>query len=638
MSLTTQWLRVARGLQKVLEASARQTGSEASVIVGRLSDHTIDLIARASTSISAQTTKTNQQERKDNKEVSSDALHDTSRPIEEEVIPTTTESVSSIGIQDPTKDVELGSAMPSQTSSAPLIQGEASVRGSSTSIESDRVGEAVLSISSGPSESSESTQKSALGSLPDKVTPSDSLLKPEVDRSDSLLKPGAAVPATRVARALGFANLGIGLAVGTAVEGASRLFGSPNSESVVVNSANSDRLVRTLCRMRGAALKMGQMLSIQDQTMLPEPLHQALSSVRQNAEAMPKFQLESQLQSQLGQEWERLFDSFEEKPFAAASIGQVHRATLPGNKKVVVKVQYPGVAQSISSDLQNLAMLIQWTGMAPKGLFLDNIIRVGRQELQVECDYTREAENQDRMRRFVEVDPFLRENAVIVPQVHPSLATNQVLVSDFVAGGTIDKIVNSVPQNERDRIGQLIMYLTMRELFVWRFMQTDPNWGNFLYDTNTRQVGLIDFGAAREYSQEFVDGYLRIVWANANRDRDTMLEQSYRMGFLTGDELPEMVEAHVQSGFTVGEPFFDSSAPFDFRGSQISRRLQQHTSVFLRHRLTPPPDEVYTLHRKLAGTFMLCIELGAAVPARNLLVSILENHSFQDGLAHPLST
>jgi aarF domain-containing kinase len=458
------------------------------------------------------------------------------------------------------------------------------------------------------------------------------------------LQEGRAVPSTRIGRALGFANLGLGLAAGTLVEGASRLLGTSSSSSssatsLIVNDKNSDRLAASLCRMRGAALKMGQMLSIQDESLLPGPLSRALQQVRHGAEAMPNYQLERQLQEQLGRAWRDRFVRFDLRPFAAASIGQVHRAViLDGDgieRSVVVKVQYPGVARSIESDLQNLATLVKWSGLAPKGLFIENVIRVGTEELSVECDYQREMRNQVRIKGLVEADPTLRRNSFVVPAVFGAYTTSGVITTEYLPGGTIDKIADVADQAERNRIGRAILYLTMKELFDWRFMQTDPNWGNFLYDVGSRSTGLIDFGAAREYSKEFVDGYLRIVWASANRDEQTLMEQSRAMGFLTGSENAQMLHAHKQSGFTVGEPF-QLDEPFDFRGSSISERMGEHTSVFLRHRLTPPPEEVYTLHRKLAGAYMLCIKLGAVVRSRDMLEEIVRNHDFQDGMPNPV--
>mmetsp|Transcript_10145 Transcript_10145/g.22415 ORF Transcript_10145/g.22415 Transcript_10145/m.22415 type:complete len:175 (+) Transcript_10145:35-559(+) len=165
----------------------------------------------------------------------------------------------------------------------------------------------------------------------------------------------------------------------------------------------------------------------------------------------------------------------------------------------------------------------------------------------------------------------------------------------------------------------------MLELFVWRFMQTDPNWGNFLYDVRTRTTYLIDFGAAREYDEEFVRGYLKIVVANANRDEETLMEESVRMGFLTGEESEVMRNAHKLSGFCLGEPF-ESYEPYDFKASKITSRISEYGAVFLKHRLTPPPEEVYTLHRKLAGAYNLCIKLGAVVSCRDLLDEVMDTN------------
>ena len=408
------------------------------------------------------------------------------------------------------------------------------------------------------------------------------------------LREGQAVPSSRIGRAFGFASLGAGLAWGAVGELSSRLVGSGGSGNAITTDANADRLAATLCRMRGAALKMGQMLSIQDESLLPPALTRALKQVRQGADAMPNYQLMQQLKSELGDgsdenSWREKFTSFEDRPFAAASIGQVHRATVVDEqngeiKPVVVKVQYPGVAQSIESDLGNLAMLVRMTGLAPKGLFIENVMRVGRDELKVECNYLNEMANQQAFQALVHSDPVLRANKFVVPEVFEDLTTELIITTGYAPGGTIDK-VSHLDQEERNRIGRTILYLTMQELFEWRLMQTDPNWGNFLYDVGTGTTTLIDFGATREFPKPFVDGYLRIVWASANRDEDTLMAQSHAMGFLTGEENEMMLRAHKLSGFTVGEPFWNDE-PFDFQGSHISTRMGEHTSVFLRHRLT----------------------------------------------------
>ncbi len=467
------------------------------------------------------------------------------------------------------------------------------------------------------------------------------------------LKEGKAVPSTRIGRAMGFASLGVGLAAGTALELASRVVSrvsntdntksnsAESGSSIITNDANSDRLARTLCRMRGAALKLGQMLSIQDETLLPPALSKALEQVRQGADAMPLYQLQGKMKDELGSDWREKFVYFDEVPFAAASIGQVHRAAIRvgndeegGEKDIVVKCQYPGVADSIDSDLNNLSMIVKMTGMVPPGLFIDEVIRVGRNELIVECNYLLEANNQKRFRMLVENDGDLSRAKFKVPDVIDELCTAHVLTTEYCPGGTIDKVA-FLDQEERNRIGRNILRLTMKELFVWRFMQTDPNWGNFLYDVGTGTTYLIDFGSAREYSKSFVDGYLRIVWASANQDTETLMAQSRLMGFLTGEENDIMLNAHKMSGFTVGEPFA-TEEKYNFGQSGITGRISEHGSHFLRHRLTAPPEEVYTLHRKLAGAYNLCIRLGANIKCRDLLEEIVENYEFEDGQKHPL--
>eukprot|EP00557_Chaetoceros_sp_GSL56_P005121 CAMPEP_0176499664 /NCGR_PEP_ID=MMETSP0200_2-20121128/13060_1 /TAXON_ID=947934 /ORGANISM="Chaetoceros sp., Strain GSL56" /LENGTH=578 /DNA_ID=CAMNT_0017898123 /DNA_START=72 /DNA_END=1809 /DNA_ORIENTATION=- len=426
------------------------------------------------------------------------------------------------------------------------------------------------------------------------------------------LKEGRAVPSTRIGRAVGFASLGIGIAAGTIVEAASRILStqSSSSGSVIANDANAERLAKTLCRMRGAALKLGQMLSIQDETLLPSTLSRALEQVRQGADAMPIYQLHKQLKAELGEDWRSKFESFEELPFAAASIGQVHRATILDNgvlKNVVVKVQYPGVADSIESDLRNLTMLVKMSGFAPKGLFIDRVIEVGREELSVECDYIREARNQERLQDLIHGDVHLAKAKFRVPSVVTSHSTRSILTTEFCPGGTIDKV----------------------SLF------DDSTVGKFPYDVGSGATYLIDFGSAREYSKSFVDGYLRIVWACANNDTETLMAQSHKMGFLTGQENDIMIDAHIKSGFTLGEPFATDDI-YDFKSSGITGRISDHGSAFLRHRLTPPPEEVYTLHRKLAGAFNLCIKIGAKIKCRDLLEDVIRNHIFEDGQPHPL--
>lgn len=436
------------------------------------------------------------------------------------------------------------------------------------------------------------------------------------------------VPSTPFSRALGFAGLGAGLAWGTVQESVKRLaYGTPTSQgnqttlSPFLSDKNAERLALALCRMRGAALKIGQMLSIQDESLVPAPILAALEIVRQGADVMPKSQLNQVLNAELGPDWSSNLHSFDYEPLAAASIGQVHRAVMKDGLQVAMKIQYPGVADSIDSDIENVKLLLNYTNLIPEGLYLDRAIKVAKEELSRECDYKLEAENQKRFR-----DLLAGSEGFYVPIVRDDILSKRVLTTELVHGIPIDKVA-LLDQETRNYIGKKLLELTLRELFEFRFMQTDPNWGNFLYNEATKTINLIDFGAARDFPKSFVDDYLRMVLACANGDNDGVIEMSKRLGFLTGMESDVMLDAHVQAGFIVGLPF-SKPGPYDFRSTNITQSISHLGATMLKHRLTPPPDEAYSLHRKLSGAFLACIKIGAVVPCRELLLDMYKHHKF----------
>ncbi|KAJ8565792.1 hypothetical protein K7X08_008368 [Anisodus acutangulus] len=436
------------------------------------------------------------------------------------------------------------------------------------------------------------------------------------------------VPTTSFSRALGFAGLGAGLAWGTLQESTKRLvFGTPNVQgkqsalSPYLSEKNAERLALALCRMRGAALKLGQMLSIQDESVVPAPILAALDIVRQGADVMPRSQLNQVLSSEFGHDWSSKLKSFDYEPMAAASIGQVHRAFTKDGMEIAMKIQYPGVADSIGSDIENVKLLLGYTNLIPEGLYLDSAMKVAKEELSRECDYELESKNQKRFGMLLS-----GTKGFYVPVVIDDLSSKRVLTSELVPGIPIDKVA-LLDQETRNYVGRKLLELTLMELFVFRFMQTDPNWSNFLYDESEKTINLIDFGAARDYPKSFVDDYLRMVFACANNDREAIIKLSQRLGFLTGEESEIMMETHVQAGFVVGLPF-SKPGSYDFRANNITQSISNLGATMLKHRLTPPPEEAYSLHRKLSGAFLACIKLGAVVPCRDLLLEVYEKYEF----------
>ncbi|KAL1608226.1 hypothetical protein SLS60_003165 [Paraconiothyrium brasiliense] len=433
------------------------------------------------------------------------------------------------------------------------------------------------------------------------------------------------VPSSRFGRLWQYAGLGTSMAFGAVGESLRRVTGTAaaNGGSLMLSPGNLEILVAKLSRMRGAALKLGQIISFQDIKMLPPAIHEVLQRVQDSADYMPAWQRDKVLANNLGSEWRDLFESFDEKPIAAASIGQVHKAVLKSTGQVVaVKVQYPGVADSIDSDLNNLSILLTASRLLPKGLFLDRTIANARTELAWECDYVREAEWQERFRDALADDPSVFK----VPKTFPEACGRQVLTAELVYGVGVAKLP-ALSQEKRDWIGTQILRLCLREIVEFKFMQTDPNWTNFLYNDKDHKIELLDFGASREYSDEFVDPYINVLIAASKDDRTAIRDLSLQLGYLTGAESQPMLDAHIQSVLTLAEPFQVSGPEvYDFRNQTITDRVRGLIPVMVRERLAPPPEETYSLHRKLSGAFLLCARLGSRVPCRELFEKAVQTY------------
>ncbi|QSZ35783.1 hypothetical protein DSL72_006905 [Monilinia vaccinii-corymbosi] len=431
----------------------------------------------------------------------------------------------------------------------------------------------------------------------------------------------SSVPSSRLGRLWNYSGLAAGMVGGAISESLRRVSGGGGEGSFFLSAGNMDRLVTKLSRMRGAALKLGQMLSFQDSKMLPVSIQEVMQRVQDRADYMPASQRNKVLTANLGPEWRDLFDEFEEVPLAAASIGQVHRATLKSTgSKVAVKIQYPGVADSIDSDLNNLAILLTASRLLPKGLFLDKTIANARTELAWECDYIREAECGLRFQELLADE----EDVFVVPKVYSEASGKQVLTMEYMEGVGVTR-VQSFTQDQRDWIGTQILRLCLREITEFKYMQTDPNWTNFLYNAQTNKLELLDFGASREYPEEFITKYTQLLNAASRSDRNTVRDLSIDLGYLTGQESKSMLDAHIQSVLTLAEPFLESSPEiYDFSDQTITERVKALIPVMIRERLAPPPEETYSLHRKLSGAFLLCARLGSRVRCRELFVNSIE--------------
>jgi aarF domain-containing kinase len=426
------------------------------------------------------------------------------------------------------------------------------------------------------------------------------------------------VPSGRLERLARIGWMAGEFAAGGLAEGTRRLFGSTpvDAASVFLSGARAEKLARRLARMRGAAMKLGQLLSLEGEDLLPPEFSEALAVLRATADAMPVSQVRRILGREYGKGWEARFREFDFEPIASASIGQVHAAVTADGRELALKVQYPGVARSIDSDVNNLASLLRLTRIVPVELDVSKLIEEAKRQLRQEADYRLEAEHLRRYRELVADDP-----GVSVPRVHDDYTTKRVLAMDRAHGRPIEDLRGPEhPQERRDEAGRRLQRLVFRELFEFGFMQTDPNFANYLIEDGTDRIVLLDFGSAREFHREFVERYARICRGMISEDLDEVRRIAVEIGYLAGDEREDRARALGELILLVGEPLRHPGV-YDFGASSLGARARDagFDLAFRRGFMRAPPPETIFLHRKLAGTFLLCARIRARIDTRSLI-------------------
>ncbi|MBJ7470661.1 MAG: AarF/ABC1/UbiB kinase family protein [Solirubrobacteraceae bacterium] len=293
--------------------------------------------------------------------------------------------------------------------------------------------------------------------------------------------------------------------------------------------AAARQLVSILGGMRGAAMKVGQSLSTVDMGLVPEeirPEFQAiLAELQHSAEPAPFKQVKRIIESDLGQSLDDAFASFEQRPIAAASIGQVHKAVLHDGRTVAVKVQYPGIAEAIESDMKNLALGLKLLKTIVPGIDTAAIADEIRERIYEELDYELEAQNQRTLARLYRGHPF-----VVVPEVMTRLCGRRVLVTEFIEGRRFEEIVD-LPAAERDRIAEILVRFYLNGPVRHRLLNGDPHPGNTLFLADGR-VAFLDFGFAKKLPDAEVAQLVESTIATHAGDPDALLEVVAQAGAL----------------------------------------------------------------------------------------------------------
>jgi len=385
----------------------------------------------------------------------------------------------------------------------------------------------------------------------------------------------------------------------------------PAMSDLLLTPANITRIADKLATMRGAAMKVGQLISMDGGDFLPRELADILARLRDDAEPMPKAQLDEVLAEAWGDNWQSDLLYFTSTPEAAASIGQVHKVITMDGTMLAVKVQYPGVRESIDSDVNNVATLIRMSGLIPKELDIATVLEEAKGQLKQEADYLREAQMLDRYHQLLNNDQDF-----IVPKSFPALCTTDVLAMSFESGEDIQQVLG-LSQAQRNHIMSALMRLFFKEVFDFKLIQSDPNLANYRFHPQSGKVILLDFGATREIPGYIAEGYQQLLKAAATQDNTMMEQAALSIGLLLSSHSDEQKARVVELGMTACEAIHHDTE-YDFGTSDLIARIHTLGTALTYDQdfwHVPPVDALF-IHRKLGGLFLLAKRLNAQMNLR----------------------
>lgn len=438
--------------------------------------------------------------------------------------------------------------------------------------------------------------------------------------AESPTRSSRAVPSSRLSRIGRLGSLAGRIAGNVVSQGAGQLLKGekPALSSLLLTPKNISNIADQLASMRGAAMKLGQLISMDAGDFLPEELAVILGRLRNDADPMPKDQLIATLNQSWGEKWQDDLLYFSFAPIAAASIGQVHKVITMDGRMLAVKVQYPGVKKSIDSDVDNVATLIKLTGLVPKSLDINPLLQEAKAQLHQEADYVREADMLNRYRALVESTDIQSKGskAFVIPQTFAPLTTSTVLAMDFIEAQDLDALLNE-PQDVRDAVMTALMTLFFNEIFHFKLLQSDPNLANYQFKPDTKEIVLLDFGATRDVPDAISAQYQALLNSAAANDRAMMQQAAFRIGLIDESHSQTQVDAVINIGMEACEAIRCEGA-YDFGQSDLIARLHEKgMALTMEHNFwhTPPVDALF-IHRKLGGLFLLAKRLKAKVDMR----------------------
>lgn len=390
---------------------------------------------------------------------------------------------------------------------------------------------------------------------------------------------------------------------------------------------NASFLTKELGELKGSLMKAGQMLSMYGEHFLPTEATEVLKALQSQSPPLKWEAIEKVLTTYLTPEQ---LDQLEidHNPLASASMGQVHRARIKATQEsICLKIQYPNVDRAIDSDLRALKSLLGLMKMLPKNFNLDPVFTEIRDMLVQETRYDLEAEITQKFYALLKDD-----RRYVVPKVFPEFSNRKVLATSFEYGLRVDdESIQAISQERRNQLALNFLNLYYKELFEWRLMQTDPHSGNYLiriHPDREDQLVLLDFGATRSFSEQFLSTYHRMIKAAFYNDTEKLTQAAGELNLVHTDDAPEVQKIFAEFCFETMEPFRDQDNvenTYDWKNTDLPQRLSKKIFRVLReHPWRTPPSEFIFLDRKTGGVFIFLSVLRAKINARELLLKYLE--------------
>jgi predicted unusual protein kinase regulating ubiquinone biosynthesis (AarF/ABC1/UbiB family) len=383
---------------------------------------------------------------------------------------------------------------------------------------------------------------------------------------------------------------------------------------------NAETVIGTLGEMKGTALKMAQMLSM-DEFTLPEQYQKAFEQAQHNAPPLSFPLVQKTIRSQFGKEINELFDSFSKNAIHAASIGQVHRAEKDG-VNLAVKIQYPGVAESIESDIRLMKPIAQKMLNVPQNE-MEFYIEEVQKTLVEETDYMHELKMGELLYEKCKPVPNLR-----IPKYYSDLTRSRVLTMEFVEGDLLTEWLSNKPSEaQRQIVAQTIWDAFLFQIQELRMVHADPHPGNFII-TYKNEVCLIDFGCVKELDEEFYKDFFELLDLDVLNNDELLKEKMYRLNYLNENDKPEEIaylfESLKHSMLLIAEPFQHESFSFanwDYmkglysQGEELAKEMRKRRINSARG----PKQGIYLL-RTFYGLYMILAKLGAEVKLNYTLI------------------